>query len=434
MRIARLLLVLGLVAGCSSGPEPDPVGAAERRQSPLRAQITFFIEGEAARIESFSSGVVARAEDPAVRRAALLWKIAIIPELRKALMRADDQAALLHLWTGNAQLQFYFSQDPGSKLFGAYAQDGLELFRELTGRVEAMAERELGPERFPAAQKLVATYAQGRPLEVDPLQAAAADPELNELLRDSLGKPLDVVMEPLRAINPGKSLDETAQAVREFGVVVDDMRREVTRMPEQVRWQTELLMLDLDESRAREEAQASLTSLTESAERIRQTAQELPAEVEQRVSRLLAELETRQGELRTTLESVRGTLEDGTATAHALTETAQAVDAALASFAQLTADLKGPPRPADAPARPPGKPFDIGDYTRTAEALTASLVELNGALERVRELTSPESSEHLTRLVDTSVAAASRRLFLYGAGLVVLAAAAYGAARRWSSR
>jgi hypothetical protein len=434
MRLARLLLLLAPLAGCSSGPEPDPLAAAERRQSPLRAQLTFFIEGESARIENFSASVVARAEEPEVRRAAQLWKMTIIPELRKSLLRADDQAVLLHLWAANAQLQHYFTEGQGAVVLGEHAQEGLELFRELSGRVESLAERELGPERFAAARTLVEKYTKGHPLEVDPLQAAAKDPELDELLRDSLGKPLDVVMEPLRAINPGKSLDETAQAVREFGIVVDDMRREVVRMPEQVRWQTELLMLDLDESRTRAAAQASLTALSESAQDISRTAQALPADIEQRVSRLLEELEARQGELRTTLDSVRGTLEDGTATAHALTETAQAIDAALVTFAALTADMKGPPRPADEPAPPPGRPFDITEYTRTAEALTASLVELNLALERVRELSSPESSAHLTGLVDTSVAAAGRRLFLYGAGLIALAAVAYGAARRWSAR
>lgn len=433
MRLARLALVLGLVAGCSSAPQTDPIGAAERQQSPLRAQLTFVIEGEASRIESFSADVVAEAEDPAVRRAALLWKMTIIPELRKSLLRSDDQAALLHLWAGNAQLQHYFAEGLGAGLFGAHAAEGLELFREMSGRIEAMAEPELGPERFAAARTLVETYTKGHPLEVDPLQVAAKDPALDVLLRDSLGKPLDVVMEPLRAINPGKSLDETAQAVREFGVVVDDMRREVTRLPEQVRWQTELLLLDVDESRARAAAQASLTSLTESAERISRTAAELPADIEQRASRLLADLEARQGELRATLDSVRGTLDDGISAAHALTETAQAIDAALVTFAQLATDLKGPPRPAGEPAPLPGRPFDIADYTRTAEALTESLVELNAALERVRELAAPASSERLTRLVDASVAAASRRLFLYGAGLVVLAATAYGAARRWSS-
>ena len=182
MRVARLLLVLGLVTGCSSTPEPDPVGAAERRQSPLRAQVTFLIEGESARIESFSAGVVARAEDPSVRRSSQLWKMTIIPELRKALLRADDQAVLLHLWTGNAQLQHYFSEGHGALIFGEYAEEGLELFQELTGRVEAIAEIELGPERFPAAQKLVETYTKAEPAFTPAKKAVRPAAEVSSLV------------------------------------------------------------------------------------------------------------------------------------------------------------------------------------------------------------------------------------------------------------
>lgn len=427
MRLARLLLVLGLAAGCSSGPEQDDTAATERRASPLRGQLEFLIEGEAARLESFCAGLAAQVEDPGVRRAAQLWKMAVIPELRSSLERADDQAALLHLWARNAQMQHYFSDGAGVALFGVHAPSGVEIFRELTGRIEKLAQIELGPERFPKALTLVQTYTRGNALEVDPLQAAAQDSQLNALLRDSLGKPLDVVMQPLRAIHPGKGLDETAQAVRAFGNTVDDVRRVVALLPEQIRWQTELLLLDLDESRTRTSAQASLSALSKSAERLSHTAEVLPGEIEERAIRLLGELEAGQGELRATLES-------GTATAHALTESAQAIDAALATFAQLSAELKGPPRPPGEPMPPPGKPFEIEQYTRTADALTASLVELNAALERVRELSAPESSARLAALVDTGVAAAGRRLFLYGAGLIVLAAAAFGAARRWSSR
>ncbi|HVS19751.1 MAG TPA: hypothetical protein VMT18_14195 [Planctomycetota bacterium] len=122
------------------------------------------------------------------------------------------------------------------------------------------------------------------------------------------------------------------------------------------------------------------------------------------------------------------------AAAQALTATAQAIDAALQTFMRLSAELEGRPRPADQPPRPPGKPFDIEDYTRTAEALTAGLTELNAALQQVRELSAPESSERLARLVDESVAAAKRRAALSAAALVLLAAVLYALARRWSSR
>lgn len=435
MRLARLLLLaLCCSAGCASEPEPEPRAAAERRASPLRGQLEFFVAGEAARIETYCAEVSATAEDPVVRRGALLWKMTVIPELRSSLLRADEQAALLHLWARTAQMQHYFSEGAGAQLFGPHAEGGLELFREFSDRLAALAERELGSARFASARELVATYTRGHPLEVDPLQSGEHDTQLDALLRDSLGKPLDVVMQPLRAINPGKSLDETAQALREFGITVDDVRRELVRLPEQVRWQTELLLLDLDESRARATAQASLTALAESAERLSARAESLPAEVERRAASLLAQIEAQEVELRATLESVRGTLQEGTSAAHALTETAQAIDAALTTFAALSSDLKGPPRAPDAPAPTPGRPFDVEDYTRTAQALTASLIELNSALERVRELAQPESSERLAALVDTGVAAAARRLALYGAGLIALAAVAYGAARRWSAR
>lgn len=434
MRPAALLIVLAWTWGCTSAQPEPTASAAERRASALRAQLDFFIEGEAVRIEDFSASVVARAEDPRVRRAAQLWKMFLIPELRSSLLRADDQAAMLHLWTRNAQIQLFFSEGNGREWFGEFADEGLVIFQDMNQRAAELARGELGEERFASASELVERYTRGHPMEADPLQAAARDSEFNQLLRDSLDKPLDVVMQPLRALNPGTGLSDTARAVKEFGATVEDVRRDLARLPEDIRWQTELLLLDLDQNQTRATAQASLTALADSAERLSRSAEALPADIEARATRLLGELEARQGELRTTLYSVRGTLEEGQAAAHALTEAAQAIDAALSTFALLSQQLAGPPRPADEPAPPPGKPFDITEYTRTAEALTASLAQLNSALERVGELSQPQSSERLAALVDAGVDSALRRLAVYAAVLIVLAGATWAVARRWSAR
>lgn len=439
MRFACLLTAALALSGCSSAPEAP--SQPTREVSLLRGQIEFFVDGESAQIEDLSARLGHAAADPEQRRVAQLWKMALIPELRASLDRADDQAALLHLWARNAQMRHYFAEGAGRARFGEAASLGVDVFTSMSASLAAMAERELGPEHYPAAKELVERYGQGHPLEVDPMGAAERDSELDSLLRDSLGKPLDVVMQPLRAINPGKGLDETAKAVKEFTFTVESARRDLKRMPEQIRWQTELLMLDLDENASRQAAQESLGALTSTAQELGRTAQGLPAEIEQRASALLAEVEARQGELRATLDSARATLSEGErvvvsaqATAEALTATAQAISAALTTFADLQRQLAGPPRPADEPTPPPGKPFDIEEYTRTAEALTASLTQLNAALGQVRELSAPESSERLAALVDESVAAATRRIALAAAGVVLLAAAAYALARRWSTR
>jgi hypothetical protein len=434
MRPACLLLVLASVLGCASAEEQPAARAAERRASPLRAQLDFFVEGEATRIEDFSADVIARADDARVRRSAQLWKMVVIPELRSSLLRADDQAALLHLWARNVQLQRYFAEGRGPQVFGAHAADGKALFEELTARAAELARVELGDARYASAAELVERYTQGHPLEADPLQAATRDSQFDQLLRDSLNKPLEVVMQPLRAINPGTGLSDTARAVHEFGATVEDVRRDLARLPEQIRWQTELLLLDLDQNRSRASAQESLTALAESAERLSHSAEALPADLESRATRLLTELETQQSELRTTLDSMRGTLEEGSATAHALTEAAQAIDAALSTFAALALQLAGSPRAPDAPPAPPGRPFDITEYTRTAEAMTASLTQLNGALQRVSELVAPQSSERLAALVDAGVDSALRRLAVWAAVLILLAGTTWAAARRWSAR
>jgi len=439
MRLVCLLSAALGLAGCRSSPEPQP--PPTREVSLLRGQIEFFVDAESAQLEDLSARLGSAADTPGRRRVAQLWKMAVIPELRASLDRADDEAVLLHLWARNAQMRHYFAQGPGSVRFGEDAVLGVEVFAALSESLAALAEQELGPERFPAAKELIERYGQGHPLEVDPMAAAEHDSELAGLLRDSLGKPLDVVMQPLRAINPGKGLDETARAVKEFSFTVETARRDLKRLPEQIRWQTELLMLDLDDNASRQAAQASLSALSATAEELGRTAQGLPAEVEQRVTALLAELDARQGELRATLDSARQTLGEGEkvvvageATARALTGTAQAIDAVLLTLMRLNAELAGPPPPPDAPPPPPGEPFDIQDYTRTAEALTDSLRQLNTALEQVRELSAPESSERLAALVDESVAAATRRVALAAAGVVLLAAVAYALARRWSAR
>jgi len=126
---------------------------------------------------------------------------------------------------------------------------------------------------------------------------------------------------------------------------------------------------------------------------------------------------------------LRGTLEAGTATSNSLNTTIRAFDALVAQFQK--------PTPAGGPAAPPGRPFDITEYTAAAAQIARASDQLQQLIAGIEHGTPAlaQSADHAAATLQNVVDHAYWRLVeliaLLLAGGLVAALAYRGIARRW---
>jgi hypothetical protein len=214
-------------------------------------------------------------------------------------------------------------------------------------------------------------------------------------------------------INPFAGLNPTTVAIEQSRELAARVVAYVERAPTLMRWQAELLALQIAQQPEPQRVLADASRASRSMESIAKTAEVLPDLVEtQRKaaidqlfagvaaerSAILAELEAKEATIQTLLGQLRETMNAGGEMGASLTTTIRSLDAFV--------HYVSPPPSATAPSAPPGKPFNILDYGQTAGQVGAMARDVNALLRSV-EQTAPaisrigqQTGEDLKRVVD----------------------------------
>lgn len=105
----------------------------------LRLRMHEYSTTFAAQVDLAASAIERQAEDPAVRRNAMLWKVRAIPEMRKACFRLEAVGALVDAWILVRQMEQLFSVGTGAAAFGPLQAQAVEVSRRSVEQV-----REIG--------------------------------------------------------------------------------------------------------------------------------------------------------------------------------------------------------------------------------------------------------------------------------------------------
>ena len=164
------------------------------------------------------------------------------------------------------------------------------------------------------------------------------------------------------------------------------------RAPTLMRWQAELLALQIQEQPAPQELLADTTSVSRSIESISKTVEGVPelvnAQREAAIAQLfagvtserqaiLAELEAKEATIQTLLGQLRETMNAGGEMGKSLTGTIQSLDAFV--------HYVSPPPDPNAPPAKPGKPFDSLDFGKAAVDVGGMARDLNALLRSANE-------------------------------------------------
>ncbi len=415
---ARLGLAFGVAltvqGGCKT-PEPardSPLvhtqGFLQQDGEVLQGELAQFMEFAESEITSAADRIEAHSENRAVRRAALLWKIEIVPEFRETHDAEDPRALLVDNWALCVRMSRYLKHGDGKALFGGQQATAVDAARRVQERIESVAREHLPEQSLSTLRPQIETYAREHPIRgVFVHEEAEELSDRRSVWSVVAGAPFWAAGKLRKALDPTQRL---SLAVDRFIDLMEDY-------PSLVRWETQLLLLQIEESSATRSTLESLGKVSDSSVRLATTAEHLPQNLGEEARTLLDGIEAQQPELRETLREAQQTLilmnevlakaENVSATVErSIREASTSGEVWQRTVAEVAQTLKQvqqggrpddrpgaePPLPAEGPAvgdrvagaQSTSKPFDIDEYRLAMEAMTATAQELRGLLIETR--------------------------------------------------
>jgi hypothetical protein len=237
----------------------------------------------------------------------------------------------------------------------------------------------------------------------------------------------------LLGIDPLSGLDP---AVREIAQTRELGERAIywaQRLPNLLDMQVGLVADQFATTPETERLLANVDKSAQAAAAAGRLADELPGmlrqEREAAIRQFMDAITVESARTRQLIIELRGTLQAGTATSNSLTTTIRAFDALVAQFQK--------PTPAGGPAAPPGRPFDITEYTAAAAQIARASDQLQQLIAGVEHGTpalaqsADRAAATLQGVVDHAYWRIVELIALLCAGGLVAALAYRGIARRW---
>lgn len=407
-RFILLVTLMSTLGGCASpGASKMAAKLSERtgsysiaRAEALRSdlmQVVQFFEQE---ISATADRIEAATQDTGVRRAALIWKLNFTRVVNGVSFEEREPLALLtDFWTFGIRQSKYLRTGEGAQLFKDQQPLAIEAATNMLGRIEQVA-REHAPEaEAKETVRHIESFARDNPIrgvfEFELAERFSSGEEGESLLSRFIGAPWEWTKRTGSVLDPTSSL---ALSVDRFTDLMEDY-------PATVRWQTQLLLLQLEDSPTIKRTAKAIDGISESSVRLATVSETLPQDLRREIGLALDDIDTRQVEVRKTLSAVDAALEraervsstiersiDGvTRAGEVWQKTAESVTDTVKQIQQF--GTKPTSRPDDAettrprtntpPAEADNK-FDITDYERTADAITRTSKELASVLTELR--------------------------------------------------
>lgn len=157
------------------------------------------------------------------------------------------------------------------------------------------------------------------------------------------------------------------------------------RMPDLIRWETELLTLNTLELPQVEHLNNNAAEFASAMDRVSRVAERLPADLSEERERIVTALTSQTREMTALADQVNQAFGSGT-------QMADATNTTLITFQDLLAQLKA------SPSDDKGEAFRIQDYTAAAAEIGRTAQRLQALLDMARTVPEPAQSKFLERL------------------------------------
>jgi hypothetical protein len=367
----RVLAALGtaLALACSLVPErlPLPSWGPRLTEEELRAQVLEASSRFTVAITSAADAIETESTSPLVRKRALLWKVRMTPVVQRAASSPKATEGLLALMALAAAQELYLNEGNGASLFGEWQEVARQTSREVREDLASLPGQLLEAREAESLVAEVEQLSRRHPIvgefEIATPQSVRADLKHFSSLQTVLNVPLS----PFRAL---EGVESGAGAIHEFNGTARQFNELLNALPQQARWQLQLLLYDLEGRESLQRGLASMERIAESAERFSSSFEQLPTSTREAFTELLDDAALDRAEV------MLRNVESATV----------ALEGAGNAWRDVVRDVKGgrdsAPAVSAAP-RSPGRPFDIREYESTAREVGAAAVEVRGALAEV---------------------------------------------------
>ncbi len=213
-------------------------------------------------IERAADSIRAVADEPAVRRNALLWKMYAIPVAQEAVLLTDPALSIMDVWAFAKQMEQYFDRGDGRDAFGPHQRIALDAVRGLDSAAldQAMIITDT-TRNVDRAQAALAEFVEEYPIQ---------GPHFG---RTSFA----VVSADLLGTDIASAVAAVGDINQTVGEIADRLSFHNEYLLKQISWH---LQLTLEEAASETTLTAALASATEALESATTLAEGLPALVE----------------------------------------------------------------------------------------------------------------------------------------------------------
>ena len=365
-RVAAGLCLLLALAGCRSLPGGRYVaglatgdfGSGRISQQELREALVQYASRFEATIVATADTIAAGTKDPLIQRRTLRWKLGITPVVNQSAFLAEPEAAYVAMLTVATSMHQFLTEGGGTEAFGDQQPLAVAASDELLAAAIELGDRFLDDKELKRVTSEVEALVKSQPI-----RGEFVAEQVQSLITTTEASPIfdwvtAIPMSPFRAL---QGVDQGAQSIREFNDTAMEMTRIVASMPRLIRWNMELLALNVTQQGEIESTLASFDQLAQSAQLLSETAATLPES------------------LRALLDEAQRTGQSLTPLSQSLERSATAVAQAGSSWNALVTQLSKPPADPSKPSRP----FDIREWEQTAAQIGTAAAELRALLDSV---------------------------------------------------
>lgn len=295
--LAFLCGLASMTAGCRATAPRQGLGGTIHPREDVAVNVEQARLRMRALVEPYCGAVVASADrisadttNRVIRREALLWKIEAVPAVRETLFHSNPFLSIVDTWVLLRQMTDYFEKGPGKQALGSGALAAVVTCQELEEELRTIAASFTRSGDVTRVSDFVRQWAADHPI------------------RHSIAS-----RESVLSYFTSREIQETfsvPEAAANLVVTLDDLSRRLdiysAQVPEQSRWQAELLAMDLAADYQLDQAMPLASNAVYSIAQVAEAANRIAAPFEKTMAVVEAAPETITKERAATVAALHG--------------------------------------------------------------------------------------------------------------------------------
>lgn len=258
-------MILAGCAGSSRGRLIEKVSNPTISEREVRAQVNAHLLRYSSMVEFTVYELKQRATNPMARKGILFWRLNGISTCRGAAFLDDPLAAALDCWVLGIQELDYYRSDSGKQIFGEVQAIIVERLESVHLPFQTMVKSWAGENSKIEAR--IEAFARDHPMANLSYGRESIAPEMAKIAGDSR----------LSAFAAVRTLDERIQDIAERINIY------VQQVPQQVRWTTDLIREDVDQSEEIHRLVQDVHTMNASLQRLSTLEDRLPRMIDEQV-------------------------------------------------------------------------------------------------------------------------------------------------------